>query len=278
MIVDAHTHAFPENLAARALAKLAAGSHTVPFADGTARGLCASMQSAGIDASVVLPVATSAHSVPAINRLSEELNGKDGLVWLGGMHPAFENVEEELKSLASHGVRGIKLHPVFQDTAFDAPETLRILEKCAKYGLTVVTHAGFDVGFPGVDRCSPRMIRHALAAVPEVTLVLAHMGAWRDWDAAADLLADSGVYIDTSFSLGKMTPAPDAPYTAEELQMLTPERFTAQVRVFGADHTLFGTDCPWGDQKATLDAFLALPLTEEEKRAILYENAAKLFL
>ena len=67
MIIDFHTHTFPDAIAAAAVDKLQAASHTKPFSDGTVSGLRASMATAGIDASVVLPVATSPRQVSHIN-------------------------------------------------------------------------------------------------------------------------------------------------------------------------------------------------------------------
>ena len=74
-----------------------------------------------------------------------------------------------------------------------------------------------------------------------------------------------------------MTPNGDGHYkTRAELQMLTEDQFVRLIRAFGADHTLFGTDCPWGDQAAEVHRIRALPLTDAEKQAILYKNAARL--
>ena len=35
MVIDIHTHTFPDKIAAGAIAKLQASSHTIPFTDGT---------------------------------------------------------------------------------------------------------------------------------------------------------------------------------------------------------------------------------------------------
>lgn len=53
MIVDFHTHTFPDRIAAKAVEKLSHASHTAAFSDGTAAGHAASMRASGIDASVV---------------------------------------------------------------------------------------------------------------------------------------------------------------------------------------------------------------------------------
>ena len=280
MIIDFHTHIFPDSIAPAAIQKLQAASHTRPFTDGTASQLRNSMAAAGVQYSLVLPVATHPRQVVHVNDASIRLNdqgAETGVYSFGCMHPDFEDAPAELLRLARAGVRGVKLHPVYQGVDFDDPRYLRILEACASLGLMVLIHAGKDVGFPGVEHASPRMILRAVQAVPGVTLILAHMGGWRDWDEAEDLLSGRGLYIDTSFSLGEMTPNGDGHYkTREDLQLLSESRFVRLIRAFGADHTLFGTDCPWGDQAAEARRIQTLPLTEEEKQAILYKNAARL--
>ena len=279
-IVDFHTHTFPDAIAARAIAQLSAASHTKPFTDGTETGLRESMRRAGITMSVILPVATNPKQVVKINDSSLHINegtAETGLLSFGCMHPDFEDWYSELKRIHDAGIRGIKLHPVYQGVDFDDPRYLRILERAAELGLWVIIHAGLDVGFPGVVHASPQMILHALNEIGPIRLILAHMGGWRCWDEVFELLPQSGAYIDTSFSLGKMTPNGDGHYHDEkELRMLDGERFVTLIRAFGADRVLFGTDSPWADQSEALRQFNQLPLTETERNMILYENALSL--
>ncbi len=279
-VVDFHTHTFPEAIAEKAIAQLSAASHTKPFTDGTEAGLCASMRRTGISLSVILPVATSPKQVKKINDSALRVNEhtpETGLCSFGCMHPDFEDWYGELGRLKEAGIRGIKLHPVYQAVDFDDPRCLRILNRAAALGLCVTVHAGLDVGFPGVVRCSPQMIRHALSEVGTMKLVLAHMGGWRCWDEVLELLPQSGAYIDTSFSLGRMTPNGDGHYRDEaELRLLDPEHFVTLIRAFGADKVLFGTDSPWADQEDELRQFNELPLTPAERNKILYENALSL--
>lgn len=280
MIADFHTHTFPDQIAPAAVSRLQAASHIRAFADGTASGLRAAMRRAGIDVSLVLPVATNTRQVEKVNDSAVRMNdaaGETGLYSFGCLHPACENWKEELARLARAGVRGVKLHPYFQETDADDPRYLRILDRCGQLDMTVLIHAGLDVGFPGQDRASPAILRRAVLSVGPVRLVLAHMGGWRCWDEAEQQLTGLGLYIDTSFSLGSMTPADDGfQRSREESAMLSGERFVRMVRSFGADHVLFGTDCPWGDQAECLALFRALPLSDEEKQAILWDNAARL--
>ena len=278
MIIDFHTHTFPDKIAEAALTKMRAASHTVTFTDGTVTGLQSSMRNANIDWSVVLPVATNPAKVASINDLSAALTEKDGLIYFGCIHPAIENAKDELRRIAGLGLKGIKIHPVYQGVDLDDIRFLRILDAAAENNLIVVTHNGDDIGFPGVIRCTPEMARNALQQVGAVKLVLAHMGGWRNWERVADALADTSAYLDTAFSLGRLTQTEPKHYSSEEELLMGEEEFCRLVRAFGADRILFGTDSPWSSQKGDVEQILALPLTAEEKTAILSGNAEKLLL
>ena len=279
MIIDFHTHTFPDKIAAAAIEKLSRLSHSRPFSDGTATGLAASAKAAGIDLSVILPVATNTKQVPSINDYAAKANETTeatGLFSFGCIHPDFPEWKEELSRIAALGLKGIKLHPVYQEVDFDDPRYLRILERAGELGLVVVTHSGLDIGYPGVEHCTPEMILNAVKQVGPVKLVLAHMGGWRQWDKAEELLAGQPVWFDTSFSAGEITPLEDGYYRSEELSMLDELDFLRMIRKFGTDRVLFGTDSPWSDQKASLDLIRALPLENAEKDAILGGNACRL--
>ncbi|RKJ39918.1 metal-dependent hydrolase [Acutalibacter sp. 1XD8-33] len=278
MIIDFHTHTFPEKIAGSTLEKLSAASHTRPFTNGTAQGLTASMAEAGVDLSIVLPVATAPRQVEHINDSAATVSAQveeTGLLSFGCMHPDFPGWREELTRIHSLGLKGIKLHPVYQGVDFDDPRYLRILDRAGELGLIVVTHAGLDVGFPGMVKCSPEMIRRAVEQVGPVKLVLAHMGGWRCWDQVLEQLSGLPVSIDTSFSIGKMTPA-DNYYREEDLNLLDERAFVKLVRAFGARRVLFGSDSPWSSQKDSLSWIRGCGLTEEETSAILGRNGEAL--
>ena len=275
MIIDFHTHTFPDKIASAAIEKLKAASHTVAFTGGTESELLASMDACGIEKSVVLPVATNSAKISHINDISAEKNKGKRLIYFAAMHPDCENMRDELRRIRDLGIRGIKLHPVYQNIDFDDIRTLIILECAEEFGLITVTHAGLDVGFPGVERCTPKMIKNAVSSIRPKRLVLAHMGGWRTWQEAAELLSGRDIYIDTSFSIGKMTQ--DTPYYSDaELQLLTPDGAEEIISAFGADKVLFGTDSPWSDQKTAIDDILGLPIADDVKEKILHKNAERL--
>lgn len=273
MVIDFHTHTFPDRIAAFAIDKLKRACHTPAYTDGTASCLGASMRRAGIDHCVVLPVVTNPLKTCAINDASAAQSGEDGLIYFGGIHPDTPNALEELDRIAQMGLKGIKIHPVYQDVDIDDIRYLRILDKAAELGLIVVMHAGNDIGFPGRVRCSPEMTRSALRQVGQVKLVCAHMGGWREWERVADALSDTSAMLDTALSLGGIEQLEEDYYTPEELMMMDEATFCQLLRAFGIRRVLFGSDSPWSDQAKSAAAIGRLPLTEAEKQAIMGGNA-----
>ncbi len=276
MIIDFHTHTFPTRIAAHALEHMQSLSHNAVFSDGTVAGLKDSMNKSGVTHSVILPVATNPDKVCHINDLSIQKNGQDGLIFFGCMHPEFDGYYDELGRISDAGIKGIKIHPLYQRTDITDIRYLRILERAAELDMIVVMHSGADPAYPGEVRAHPKMTRSVLDQVGPLKLVCAHMGGLFNWDAVPEYLLDTGVFIDTGFSLGKMAQTDEHFYTEEQLQLLTPEHFCDLIRTFGKERVLFGTDSPWACQKSTVDAINTLPLSEDTKAHIFYKNAQKL--
>ena len=280
MIIDIHTHTFPEKIAEKTVEDLSRLSHSEPFTGGSDAALLESMERAGIDHSVILPVATKPSQVRKINDGLTAAGGS-ALIRFAAMHAAVEDVEDEIRRIASAGAKGIKLHPPYQGIAIDDPLTVRVLRAAKENGLIVLFHMGYDIGLPGINNCTPRMLRDALDCIGGgLTVIAAHMGGWRQWDDVAPMLADiPDVYLDTSFSLGEIPPKPGDPfYDTNDTSMLSEAGFMELIRAFGPDRVLFGSDSPWTDQKTAVNEICALPLTESEKALILGENAARLLL
>ena len=119
------------------------------------------------------------------------------------------------------------------------------------------------------------MTLNALKQVGPVKLILAHMGGWREWDRVEALLPETGVYLDTAFALGRISPLGDGYYGPSDLPLMEVEQFVRMVREFPG-RVLLGTDSPWRDQREGVELIEALPLTREEKDGILGGYAQKL--
>ena len=219
MIIDFHTHTFPDKIAGSVIGKLQRLSRSRPFTNATNDGLRRSMEQAGIDLSILLPVMTNAGQVHKLNDLAARINERwqeTGLLSFGGMHPDVENYKEALNHVAELGLKGIKIHPAYQGADFDDIRYLRIIDKASELGLIVLTHAGWDIGIPGHNYCDTKHIQRVMREVGPDRLVLAHLGGWPDWPAVGEELAGLPLYFDASFSTGDIVPAPCTTRTPEE--------------------------------------------------------------
>ena len=277
MIIDAHSHIFPDNIAKGALSKLQAGSNAGIFCGATEEALTASMAQAGIDLCINLPCGTNPAKVRQINQLSARRNSRQKKIFsIGCIHPDCADVKGELALAAQLGLKAVKIHPYFQNHDFDDPAYLRLMEAAGELGLIVVAHTGTDLGYPGLYRCTTPMIANVLKSLRGVKLVLAHMGGCGNWEDVLEVVADSDVMLDCAYSLGCTMDMEGKPMAGMP-SLLTAEQFMAMEKVLGPERILFGTDSPWMDQRHTLDLFLALPLSPEAQARILYQNALELY-
>lgn len=278
MIIDFHTHTFPDKIAERALKGLSDSSRTVPYTDGTVKGRFASMEKSGIEISVNLPVATKASQVEGINNIAIESIRDDftgGIIEFGSMHIEYENAKDELKRLSDNGVKGIKIHPAFYQKDIIDNRIKNIIYEAQAQDLIVITHAGWDIGFPEANYIPVKSLLEIDKEIAPKKMVLAHMGGWNDWDTVERDLAGSDYYFDTSFSIGKINARPDLPDPMRTYNM-TDEDFVRLCKKHGVDKILFGTDSPWADQSEYVEKIKDFDFTEEEKEKIFCGNAKRI--
>lgn len=232
-----------------------------------------------MDYSILLPVVTRPGQQGDINRAAIETNRhseETGLISFGGIHPENEDYREILRRLSENGVKGVKVHPMFQRVPIDDIRYLRIIECASENDMIVITHAGYDIGFPGEDFSSVRRIERMLDAVKPRKMVLAHMGGWDCWEEVEERILGRDVWLDTAFSLLPIEPAPGTVRRPEENPPIAREQFPQMVRRHGAERILFGTDSPWSGQREMVAAIRHSGLDTMEQEAVLGGNAGEL--
>ncbi|SFB20879.1 hypothetical protein SAMN05216249_11335 [Acetitomaculum ruminis DSM 5522] len=264
MVIDFHSHVFPEAIAEKALSHIEETDECHRVTNGTMKDFQENIQNSGVNLSILLPVATSPKQFETINKVALGYNEKyDNVLSFGGAHPLSNHWKEELKEIKSMGFKGIKMHPDCQDTPLDSEESIRFIDYAAQLGLVNVIHTGFDPNYHGSTNCDPRAIRNLLDALGEdiPNLVLAHLGGLDFHPEDIDLICDSKVYFD--IACYNFIPIKD-----DLIQKI--------VKRHGADKIVFGSDCPWSDPKSDIERILTYDLSDEEKDKIFYKNALKL--
>lgn len=274
MVIDFHTHSFPDRIAQRSIAALKEAAEGVEaHTDGTLEGLRKSMKSSGTDISVILPVATRKGQFETINREAARINAEyKEFVSFGAIHPDDDAPEGKLRFLREQGFKGIKIHPDYTGTFIDDPRYIRILTIAARLGLLVVTHSGVDPAFDEVH-CPPEKGRAVLERVMSETgtekpfMIFAHLGGMMMHEEVEKHLAGAPCYIDISCSFSSLM----------KFCRSTDEDVVRIIKKHGADRVLYATDCPWNSQSAYVKHFMEIEgLTDAEKEKILHSNAERL--
>lgn len=266
MIIDFHTHIFPDKIAQKTIDLLAQKANVSPSTNGSTAGLLQAMERGGADIAVNLPVLTNPLQFESVNRFAKETNerfaGADRqIISFAGIHPACEDIEGKMTWIRENGFRGVKLHPDYQETFITDAGYVRIMECARDLDLIVVTHAGVDAGYSGCPvRCAPSLAKELIQKVPYSKFVLAHYGGNELFGEVYDLLCDEDVYFDTSYVLR---------YIGEET-------FKKILSRHGEDRILFGSDTPWSDIRKDVEIIQSFALNQQTEEKIFCGNAKKL--
>lgn len=258
MIIDIHTHCFPDYLAPKALDALAAVAGNHPkYTDGTVKDLKKSMQQSGIEKSVVLNIATKPSQNKVINRWAAEING-GSIISFGTIHPDYSGWRDEIAFLEDAGIKGIKFHPDYQGFYIDEPRMYPVYEAIAKAGMPMLFHAGLDIGLPGPYKCMPDKLKKLTRKLAGAKIIASHMGGYSFWDDVKKHLFEENIYLDTSYCLMKMGK----------------DQLKSMILAHGYEKVLFGSDSPWTIQKQEVEKIRTLGLNDVQTNAVLYANSA----
>lgn len=263
MLIDFHTHAFPDKLADRALGTLAAKVRMTPETDGSIGGLLAHMDHCGVDRSVVCNIATNPKQMTNVNNFALETLRRHGdrLIPLGSINPGADGQSDEIERLHNAGIVGLKLHPDYMGYRIDDTVYDEIFDTSAQLGMFIIIHAGFDVYSPSKVWAPPSAVRNRLEKSTKTTLICAHFGGNMMWTEVEETLLGKNLYIDTSMG------------SAEGLSC---EQAARMFLKHDSDKILFGSDCPWANQRATFEYVDSLAISDERKEKIYYKNAVAL--
>lgn len=266
MVIDFHTHVYPEYIAKKVIKNLGVDTYFGAYRNGTIEGLLISMKQSGIDISISLPIITKPEQYDGILTYAESQLHMSKLIPFAGIHPNCEDIEGKLAQIAAKGFRGIKLHPDYQGFYIDDALSIQLIKKALKAGLIVLVHSGMDETSIEDIHCTPERAARCIEQIPEIErehlpFVLAHTGgcdAKYNYDDVERYLVGRNIYMDTSFTLG----------------FILQKQFLRIIQKHGTDKILFGTDSPWTNQKEELKKFINLPLSDDDKEKILWKNAA----
>ncbi|RJP24798.1 MAG: amidohydrolase [Candidatus Omnitrophota bacterium] len=258
MIIDVHAHIFPDSIALDVVPKMAEIAGIREVLDGRLLSLRESMKTAGIDAVWLQPVATKPQQVDKINRWMEEVRC-EAVVAFGAVHPEYPDLGGLIRNLSSRGFPGVKIHPEYQTMTPLDSRWFPLYEAVIEEKMIILYHAGVDIGIPTINS-TPQQFAELSERFPDLTLILAHMGGFQQWEEVAEHVCGLNVYLDTSYVFGHCSD----------------EMFVSLARAHGVDKVVFGADSPWADQQADLEHLKHLPFSQDELDQICGLNAQRI--
>jgi len=259
MLIDIHTHMFPDKLAPKALSSLSKTCNSPYYTDGTVKGTMSSLTEWGVTAAVVMNIATKPSQQTTVNNWAASVQDKN-LFCFGSVHPDAPDAIEELQRIKELGLYGIKMHPDYQGFFIDEERMFPIYDAISSLKLPVLFHAGIDPLSPTLTHALPKAIAKVAEMFPKMKMIAAHMGGMARYDEVEEYLVGKNVYIDTSMSS----------------RICAPEQFARIINKHGADHVLFGSDCPWSRSIDELNFLQAVKMNEDDREKICYRNTMHL--
>lgn len=264
MIIDAHTHIFPDHQAEAALQATARMFNVPTYGTATAADLLNRMDSCGIDYAVIHMVAPTPGLVQSTNTWLIQLR-QERFIKFGTLHPRFDKNEDEIKRLRDAGIFGVKLQPDVQQFSPDDPALLYPLyEALCLHSMAVMFHVGGEP-LPSPDnRSRPAMIARIARDFQELKIIAAHLGGLNMWEEVEEVLAGMpNVWMETSLSY----------------KFINPALGRRIIDKHGHDRIFFGTDYPFAPVDASLAAARSVSfLSDTQKQDILGNNAYRFFI
>lgn len=192
------------------------------------------------------------------------------LMPFGSVHPGFtKDAGGETDRVIEMGACALKVHPphqLFRANAYqqDLPGLAEVYRRAEAAGVPVTIHTGTSV-FPGARSRlgDPMDVDDVAVDFPRLTILLAHGGR--------------PLWMEAAFFVVRRHPN-----VFLEISGIPPTRLLEYFpRLEEIAHkTVWGTDWPSPgitSMRQNVDQFLALPLSEASRRAILYDNALRVF-
>mgnify|MGYP002514092856 CR=1 FL=1 len=141
-IIDAHCHIYPDKIARKAAeATCDFYSGLGSTLDGTVSNLLKEAEIGGIEHCIVQSVATTPKQVSSINNfIAASVAQSEGkFTGLGTLHPDSENLAEDVNHLIELGLKGVKLHPEYQEFYADDEKMKPVYKKISSLGCILLS-------------------------------------------------------------------------------------------------------------------------------------------
>ena len=232
------------------------------------------MKRNGIDYSIVIPDNLQNSACADLETVISLIKNEPKLYALGALkitEANKANLNKIEKLYKKKIIRGFKIFPGHDPIYPTDKKWYPIYDLCQKYDFPLMVHTGVNTGN---EKCAkyndPKHIVKIAKLYPKLNIIIAHY-FWPKLDYCFSVTNGiDNIYFDTSaLADPEVVRASGGIRKVREILTKTIKRKN--------DSVLFGSDWPMCDTKRHVNLIRSLPITKEEKEAILYNNSLKLF-
>ncbi len=208
--------------------------------------------------------------------LAREIANEPQLAGFGTVNFDEDNLEEQVKEIASLGLLGIKIHPAYQEVKIDSPQLFRVYETAQEENLFLSFHTGLH--WHRISDYAMLLFDEVAYNFPRLRFSMEHMGGYSFFKEALLIMNNnSRGEIHNTFagwtSIGMQVD--DMGNPRQGAWSLTDDDLCTLIHQTGIERSIFGLDFPYNNAQKTLEAIERiknLPITEEAKEAVLGGN------
>jgi len=259
MIIDIHGHLGNINLA--------------PFWQADAKKLEEHLEKAGVDKLCVTSSKSIMYDLQEGNReLAEALDTTEKLLGYVTVNPFFPKESlQDLKYLENPKFIGVKVHPDYHGYDLRSKDAQKFLNRIADKTKLFLFHVSC---MPGTGFADAEAVATFASKHPDTNFVMAHLAGifqndhypyypnFRGLEIVNNLCCDN-IYVDS----------------AHHLMYVYPGVMEKMVELIGADHIVYGSDCPLQghmQMKFAIDIICNLDIPDADIKKIFCDNALKL--
>ncbi len=265
MIFANHAHVFPESLKPQ----------------GTVEKLIEFMDECGIDKAVAFAPFSDRFKEAGIEEnvnewLAKAIEGNDRLVGFGTIDFEAGNFAAQVDKIAALGLKGIKMHPPYQEFVIDGPEAFEVYAQAEKLGLFISFHCGMH--WHRLKDNNVLLFDEVAWNFPKLKFSMEHIGGYHFFRDALAVMCNNSRGGDSVYagwtSVGNRKGKGD-------VWSLTDEELETVIYQTGEDRSIFGIDFPFSQPdhiKADIARIKRLDISEECKEKILGKTLENLIL
>jgi len=203
--------------------------------------------------------------------LAAEIKGDESMVGFGTVDFTKGDLKDQVSEIYELGLRGIKIHPAYQNVCVTGEKAFSVYERAGELGLFISFHTG--VHYARLSGYNQLMFDEVAYSFPELKFSMEHMGGYCFFRESVAVMANQRDRMEHPRIFAGWTSIFE-----RGLWHITPEELDDLLFMTGENAQIFGLDFPYKNAEYIENAvsfIMSLCISDEAKQKILGGNLAR---